>query len=136
MEMDFTIPDLTDIPDRCLVEEGEYDLVIKKVKAGTNKDGTRKCMMLICEFVGYDETDDNGNPLEPEPVFHKLWYPNAEDDKTKAQTMLRMIKEFIVAIGVDPDGVEPNDFIGVEFSALVKIDEYNGLRSHVIHKVT
>lgn len=134
--MGFVIPDLTDIPDRCLVDEGEYDLVISKVKPSQNSDGTRKCLMLVCDIVGYDEVDENGNALEPEPVFHKLWMPNASDDKTKAQTMLRMMKEFIVAVGVDPDGVQPDDLVGVEFSALIKIDEYNGLRSHQIHKVT
>jgi len=122
------IPSLTDIPDRAPVEPGNYDLVVKKAKKGQNKDGDRDCLMLVCEVVDEPNAD---------AIFHKLWFPKASEDQTKQQTMWRMVKEFIQAIGIDPDsGADPEDFEGIEFSANVDLEDDEYGRRNTIQRVT
>jgi hypothetical protein len=57
------------------------------------------------------------------------------DDKEKYDGMMRRVKEFIVAVGLDPNEIETNDFAGVEFTALLKIKNFNGEDSNEIARV-
>lgn len=120
------LPDLSEIPDLTTVEEDIYHLMIKKAKDSKSTKTGREYIMLIVEFVDIDNTID---------IIHNLWLPQESDDPSKAQTMGRMLKEFIVALNLDPAGVETEDFEGVEFDALVGIEDYEGTTRNVIKRI-
>lgn len=107
------IPSLSDIPDQQPVEAGEYDLRITKAKETKSKNtGRYGCMMMI-EVDGEDNVDT---------IFHTLWYGNYKDfqndDEDKNNIMWRMVKDFIRAIGLDPEEeTEDSDLVGLEFTA-------------------
>jgi len=107
------IPNLSDIPDKAPVEAGEYDLRIFKVKETKSQRTGRYGCMLVCEIDG----EDNANN-----VFHTLWYGNFKDyqgdDEDKNNMMWRMVKDFLTALGLDPnDETDESDLVGLEFSA-------------------
>ena len=113
------IPNLSDIPDKAPVEAGEYELRISKVKeTKSNRTGRYGCM-LICEIDGEDNADN---------LFHTLWYGNYKDyqgdDDEKNNTMWRMVKDFIRALGLDPDQeTDESDLVGLEFSAELSFND-------------
>lgn len=107
------IPSLSEIPDRAPVEAGEYDLRITKVKeTKSNRTGRYGCMLII-EIDGEDNA---------ETIFHTLWYGNYKDyhkdDEEKSNTMWRMVKDFLRALGLDPEQeTDETDLVGLEFTA-------------------
>ena len=107
------IPNLADIPDKKPVEAGEYDLRITKVKeTKSNRTGRYGCMILI-EVDGEDNADT---------IFHTLWYGNYKDfqgdDEEKNNMMWRMVKDFLAALGLDPnEETDESDLVGLEFTA-------------------
>ncbi len=107
------IPSLSEIPDLSPVESGEYDLRITKVKETKSKNtGRYGCMMMI-EVDGEDNADT---------IFHTIWYGNYKDfqgdDEDKNNMMWRMVKEFIAALGLDPENeTDESDLVGIEFTA-------------------
>ena len=113
------IPNLSDIPDKAPVEGGEYELRITKVKeTKSNRTGRYGCM-LICTIDGEDNADN---------VFHTLWYGNYKDyqgdDDEKNNIMWRMVKDFIRALGLDPDQeTDESDLVGLEFSAELSFND-------------
>ncbi len=120
------IQDLSDIPELKAVEPGEYDLRVKK--AIDQKKNNRESILLICDIVGEEEAED---------VMHNMTCTTAPtDDPGKAATMLRMTKEFIVAVGLDAGDCSTEDFEGLEFSAFLKLDEYEGRITNKIRSVT
>lgn len=108
-------PDTSEIPELKPVEPGEYDLrVIKAKETKSNRTG-REGVMLICEIVGEDNAEN---------TIDTMWLPMPTDDETKAQTMLRMIKERLLALGLPDDGtVELEDFTDLQFTALLDYEE-------------
>ena len=107
------IPNLSDIPDKAPVEAGEYDLRISKVKETKSARTGRYGCQLIIEIDGHD----NANT-----IFHTLWYGNYKDyqgdDKDKNNLMWRMVKDFLRALGLDPEQeTEDSDLVGLEFTA-------------------
>ena len=112
------IPNLKEIPDKKPVDAGEYDLRITKVKLTKSNNTGRYGCMLICEIDGEDAA---------ETLFHTLWYGNFDDgaghkydadDQDKSNTMWRMVKDFMRALGLDPDQeTDESDLIGLEFTA-------------------
>jgi len=113
------IPNLKDIPEKAPVEAGEYDLRITKVKeTKSNKTGRYGCMLVI-----QIEGEDNANS-----IFHTMWYGNYKDyqgdDEDKSNMMWRMVKDFIRALGLDPDEeTDESDLVGLEFSADVSFND-------------
>ena len=113
------IPNLSEIPDKKPVEAGEYDLRITKVKeTKSNRTGRDGCMLII-EVDGEDNADN---------IFHTLWYGNYKDyqgdDDEKNNTMWRMVKDFLRALGLDPDNeTDESDLVGLEFSAEVGFND-------------
>jgi len=113
------IPNLKDIPEKAPVEAGEYDLRITKVKeTKSKKTGRYGCMMVI-----QIEGEDNANN-----IFHTMWYGNYKDyqgdDEEKSNMMWRMVKDFIRALGLDPDEeTDESDLVGLEFSADVSFND-------------
>lgn len=107
------IPNLKDIPDKAPVEAGQYDLRITKVKeTKSQRTGRYGCMMII-EIDGEDNADT---------VFHTIWYGNYNDfqgdDEDKNNLMWGMVKDFLRALGLDPDEeTDESDLIGIEFTA-------------------
>lgn len=107
------IPNLSDIPDKSPVEAGEYDLRITKAKETKSKNTGRYGCQIIAQIDGEDNASD---------VFHNLWYGNFKDyqgdDKEKSNTMWRMVKDFLRALGLDPeDETDESDLVGLEFTA-------------------
>lgn len=107
------IPNLSDIPDKAPVESGEYDLRISKVKETKSQRTGRYGCQLIIEIQG----EDNASTL-----FHTLWYGNYKDyqgdDAEKSNNMWRMVKDFLRALGIDPDQeTDESDLVGMEFTA-------------------
>lgn len=119
------IPDLSDIPELKPVEPGEYDLTVIKA-TDIDKNG-RKGVLLIINI------DDNP---EADTIFHNLILPGTMDDEIKSSMMNRMVKEFIVALGLDPAATETEHFNGIQFSALLKLDDYQGRISNKIVRIT
>ena len=107
------IPNLADIPDKKPVDAGEYDLRITKAKETKSQRTGRYGCMLIIEIDGEDNADT---------IFHTLWYGNYNDyqgdDEEKNLTMWRMVKDFLTALGLDPeDETDESDLVGLEFTA-------------------
>jgi hypothetical protein len=107
------IPNLSEIPDKKPVDGGEYDLRISKVKeTRSNRTGRYGCQLII-NIDGEDNADT---------IFHTLWYGNYKDyqgdDDEKNNLMWRMVKDFLRALGLDPEQeTDESDLIGLEFSA-------------------
>lgn len=107
------IPNLSDIPDKEPVEAGEYDLRITKVKeTKSNRTGRYGCQLII-NIEGEDNADT---------IFHTLWYGNYKDyqgdDEDKNNLMWRMVKDFLRALGLDPEQeTDESDLVGLEFTA-------------------
>jgi len=107
------IPNLSDIPDKKPVESGEYDLRIFKAKETKSKNTGRYGCQLIIQIDGEDDASD---------IFHTLWYGNYKDfqgdDEDKSNTMWRMVKEFLRALGLDPEEeTDETDLVSLEFTA-------------------
>jgi len=113
------IPSLSEIPDRTPVEAGEYDLRITKAKeTKSNRTGRYGCMLII-EIDGEDNA---------ETVFHTLWYGNykdyKKDDEEKNNMMWRMVKDFLRALGLDPEQeTDESDLTGLEFTAMLTYND-------------
>lgn len=107
------IPNLSEIPDKKPVDGGEYDLRITKVKeTKSNRTGRYGCQLII-NIEGEDNADT---------IFHTLWYGNYKDyqgdDDEKNNLMWRMVKDFLRALGLDPEQeTDESDLVGLEFSA-------------------
>lgn len=107
------IPNLAEIPDKKPVEAGEYDLRITKAKeTKSNRTGRYGCMLII-DIDGEDNADS---------IFHTLWYGNykdfQDDDEDKNNMMWRMVKDFLRALGLDPEEeTDESDLVGLEFTA-------------------
>ena len=116
------IPNLADIPEKKPVDGGEYDLRITKVKETKSQRTGRYGCMLVIEIDG----EDNANS-----IFHTLWYGNYKDfqgdDEDKNNMMWRMVKDFLRALGLDPDQeTEDSDLVGLEFTADVSYNDGMG----------
>jgi hypothetical protein len=113
------IPNLSDIPDKKPVEAGEYDLRISKAKeTKSTKSGRYGCQLIIA-IDGEDNASD---------IFHTLWYGNFKDyqgdDPEKSNTMWRMVKDFLRAVGLDPEEeTDESDLIGLEFTAEIGFND-------------
>lgn len=123
------IPSLNDIPELTIAPDGEYTLRILSAKDMETKDqnNPKPFLMLVTQFMDRDNTPN---------LIHKLWFPTKDDSKDKKTNKLRMIKDFCNSIGLDTTQEIPNeDFIGIEFQAIVKISEYDGREYNEIKKV-
>jgi len=107
------IPDLSNIPELKPVEPGTYTIRIKKAKDTKASTGTQG-IMLICDIVDVDDA---------ETLFHTLWI---------SENSLRMTKDFIVALGLDPADTSTEDFEGIEFEALLDIDTFEGRTKNIL----
>lgn len=122
------IPSLDEIPDLTPVDPGEYDLRVISAKDVRSERTGRTGIMLVCEIVGEENAEN---------VFHRIWMPMESDDERKAQTMWRMMKEFIRSVGLPTDGLETADFENLEFSAqLSLVEQQNGRMANEIVRVT
>ncbi len=119
------IPDLSDIPELRVVEPGSYNIRITKAKDITAENG-RPGIMLVCDIVDVDDA---------ETLFHNLWMVRDSDPEDKATTMFRMLKEFVVGVGLDPASAETPEFEGCEFEALLDTDEYQGRDKNIITRI-
>lgn len=118
------LPDLSNIPELKPVEPGEYDLRIKKAIDKTSNG--RKMIVLAIDIIDHPEA---------ETIFHNLTLPKETDDEDKAAVMNRMVRDFIVAIGLDPASTTTEDFNGIEFTAILKIDTYEERESNKIARI-
>lgn len=113
------IPSLKEIPDKSPVEPGEYDLrIIKAKETKSNRTGRYGCMLII-------EVDSEDNA---ETIFHTLWYGNykdyQKDDEKKNAIMWRMVKDFLRALGLDPEQeTDESDLVGLEFTAMLTYND-------------
>lgn len=123
------IPNLSDIPDLEPVSEDEYNLKIVSaqdtISGNTGREGIK---MVIYNL-------DKDNAL---PIFHSIWLPMEGDDDTKAQTMWRMIKEFLISLGLNPGDISTEELQGIEFTGLVGLQKNNlsGADENVLKRVT
>ena len=107
------IPSLKEIKDKAPVKANEYDLRITKAKEIKSNNTGRYGCMLICEIENEDAA---------ETLFHTLWYGNykdyTKDEETKSDDMWRRVKEFLRALGLDPEqDTDESDLKGLEFTA-------------------
>ena len=121
------LPNTSDIPELRPVEPGEYDLRVLRAKETESKKTGRKGIMLIIDIEGEDNAED---------IINTLWLPMAADDEDKTKIMLRMIKEFVVAVGLPEDGsVELDDFVDLSFSAALEIEDNEFGRRNTIKRI-
>jgi hypothetical protein len=116
------IPNLSDIPDKKPVEAGEYELRISKVKETKSAKTGRYGCQLIIDIDGEDDASS---------IFHTLWYGNYKDfqgdDAEKNNTMWRMVKDFLRALGLDPEQeTSEEDLKGLEFTAEISYNDGMG----------
>ena len=113
------IPNLSKIKDKAPVEPGEYDLRIIKAQ-DTHSDRTgRNGILCIVEIVDEDLANN---------IMHTMWFGNdgkyTKDDDDKSDTMWRMVKDFLGAIGLNRDGeVELDEFADISFTAEVTYND-------------
>jgi len=109
------IPNLSDIPDLEPVADGEYDLRVITAKESPSKRTGRNSIMLVCDIVGEDNAQN---------IIHSIWLPMPSDDASKQEIMLRMIKDFVVAVGLPAEGeLDIVDFEDLAFSAILELEE-------------
>ena len=121
------IPNLSDIPELTLAEDGEYDLHVTTAKEKASPKTGRNSIMLVCDFVGEDDIQN---------LIHSIWLPMESDDKTKAETMWRMIKEFLTAVGLPSDGdLDIEDFKGLDFTAIIEIESSDFGDRNIIKRI-
>ena len=114
------IPALKDIQDLTPVDGGkEYDLrIIKAQDTKSNKTG-RSGTLFVIDIVDEDHALN---------LMHTIWYGNdgtyTDDDDEKSDMMWRNCKEFIRALGMDPDEENDHeDFKDLEFTAILEYDD-------------
>jgi len=118
------IPNLAEIKDLFPIEDCEdrqFDLRIIAAKAQNGKNTGRNGVMFVFEVVDEDLAQN---------VIHNVWFGNdgtfKKDDTEKSDQMWRGVKNFIRAIGLDPEmELEPDDFIGLDVTAALTYD--NGI---------
>jgi len=122
------IPSLAEIKDLVTVDSDEYSLRVLKVKPIIAKETKRPGIMFIIGF----EDEDNAKDM-----LHTFYFGMPTDSKETLDMMGRMLKEFLQAIGADPDNdLDEDDLIGIQFNALVDVDELNnGQIINVIKRV-
>lgn len=121
------LPNTSDIPELSPVEPGEYDLRIIRAKETQSNRTGRKGIMLIHDIIGEDNAED---------LIDTIWLPMDTDDEDKKKTMLRMIKERVLALGLPDDGsVELDDFIGTEFAAILELEDSDFGRRNNIKRI-
>ena len=114
------IPNLSAIPDLKLAEGGrEYDLRITTAKAIDSKKTGREGVLLVCSFVDEENVQN---------MMHQIWFGNTEkytdDDEEKSTDMWRRVKEFVRALGFNPDqDLEVEDFKNLEFTAIIDVND-------------
>lgn len=120
------IPNLSEIPDLTVVPEGEYDLRIMSVKDKTSNKG-RAGTQFVCKILDQENAQN---------LLHSIWYPAESDDADKKELMWRMVKEFLVSLGVDvTEEFDVEELKGTEFTALLKVDSYGGNERNEIVRI-
>jgi len=117
---------LPELPELSVLPEGEYDLRVIQANEVTSKKTGRTGIMLTLEVIGEETAEE---------VSHGLWNPMEDDTSRTARMMVEMIKEFVNGVGLDLDSVELEDFMDLEFTALLKVGEYNGKEQNEIARI-
>ena len=132
------IKNLADLPEMILMPDGEYNLrIIRSMKSKPAKTG-RNGLMLVHNFIDEDNAID---------LIETMWFGNDDpseegaytgDDDSKSDLMWRMFQDRLKAWDMNSDGdLEPEDFVGIEFSAYVVIeDDGEYPAKNVIKKIT
>lgn len=123
------IPDLSEVKDLEVKPEGEYNLRIVNAQDVTSQQTGREGMLFVIHNLDYDDAV---------PIFHRVWLPMEGDDKHKADTMWRMLKEFVNSLGLPLEGCETENFQGLEFKGMVTLQKNNqsGEDENVLKRVT
>ena len=98
---------------------GEFDLRIRKTDATKSKRTGRNGVQFIIDIIDEDNATS---------IFHSIWFGNdgtfTADDEEKSDNMWRMVKDFIRALGMDPEEEhESEDFENLEFSANIEYSD-------------
>ena len=119
------LPNLADVPDPILVDEGEYELQIKAADPQVSENTGRHAIRLRLENL--DEPD-------AEAIFHSIWLPKDEDDDSKRKKMLQGMKRQVEALGLDLANYTLEDFVGITVRAHVIQTEFDGQYRNEIKK--
>lgn len=109
--------DFSSVPGNVLLDEGNYNVAIKKVEEKVSSTGKPMLVVLFEE-----ETTKTG-------IFEN--YVLTED-------CLWKVKELLTAAGYDTSAVlefDPNDLVGLVFKAKIVQDDYNDSKVNRIKKV-
>ena len=114
------IPNLSHIKDKKVIKlesPQEMDLIITKMVMKKCSSGRTGALFII---------SIDGEP-EVKEIMHQVNFGNygdyQKDDETTNETMWRMLKEFIRALGLDPEEEHPaEDFTDLEFVGMVGYD--------------
>ena len=114
------IPNLSHIKDKSVIKlesPQEMDLIITKMIMKKCNSGRPAALFIIAM---------DGEP-EAQEIMHQVNFGNygdfQEDDESTNETMWRMLKEFIRALGLDPEEEHPvEDFVDLEFVGMVGYD--------------
>lgn len=120
------IPNLSEVRDLEPVPGGkERELRIIRAVETTSKTTGRNGVLFVIDIVDEDNATD---------IMHTVWFGNnpafgkykafTGDDESKSNDMWRRVKDFIRAIGLDPDEeIDNEDFVDLEFRAIVELEE-------------
>lgn len=138
------IKNLADLPEMILMPDGEYNMrIIRALRSKPAKTG-RNGLMLVHSFIDEDNAVDMietlyfGNDDPNDPDAPEGFVPYTGDDDSKSDLMWRMIQDRLKAWDMSADGdLEPEDFVGIEFSAYVVIEDGGEYPAkNVIKKIT
>ncbi len=115
-----------------VLEKDEYELQILRVMPqdiGPEGEAKKARLQIICEAVGEPTADD---------IFHTVWWPNEEDTAKQRNRKMQDIADFMIHLGLDTDVTEINleEWVGLKFTAILDVKEYEGRKSNVIKKIT
>lgn len=114
------IPNLSHIKDKKVIKlesPREMDLIITKMIMGKWKSGQTNATFIIA-MDGEEDAKE---------IFYSVGFGNYGDfqefDEKKNETIWRMLKEFITALGLDPEEAHSaEDFEDLEFVGIVGYD--------------
>jgi len=138
------IKNLSSLPELTLMPEAEYNFrIVRALRSKPAKTG-RNGLMLVHKFIDEDNAIDLietlwfGNDDPNDPNAPEGFIPYTGDDDAKSDLMWRMVQDRLKAWDMNTDGdLEPEDFIGIEFSAHVVIeDDGQYPAKNVIKKIT
>ena len=114
-----------EVPELSILDKGEYTFIMNSVKEGEythpETGDVSYYLDIVARVVGEEDKKS---------VFDRVWAPKIADRETDTErfkSSLRRFQAFWQALGFEgiPEEVETTELQGIEFKAVVKVEEGN-----------